>query len=84
MKCWPSLGSRGHDVVFDPVAGSILETAFRPLPWREATWCRRHVWIVYPGPETYRLDERVTALPLSGIGQVKTHIGSAMTGASPP
>ena len=44
----------------------------------------KHVWIVCPGPETYRLDERVTALPLSGIGQVKAHIGSSRTGATPP
>jgi hypothetical protein len=26
-----------------------------------------HVWIVYPGKERYRLDEKVTALPLVDI-----------------
>ena len=41
----------------------------------------KHVWIVYPGPEAYPLDERVTVLPLSGIGQIKAHIGSSMTSA---
>ncbi len=40
----------------------------------------KHVWIVYPGPEAYPLDKRVTVLPLSGIGQIKAHIGSSMTG----
>lgn len=44
----------------------------------------KHVWIVYPGPDAYRLDERVTVLPLSEIGQVKAYIGSSKTTASPP
>ncbi len=44
----------------------------------------KHVWIVYPGPDAYRLDERVTVLPLSEISQVKAHISSSKTVASPP
>lgn len=44
----------------------------------------KHVWIVYPGPDAYRLDERVTVLPLSEIGQAKAHIGSFNAVASPP
>ncbi len=28
----------------------------------------KHVWIVYPGPQAYQLDERVTVLPLTDIG----------------
>ena len=27
----------------------------------------RHLWIVYPGPDRYRLDEAVSVLPLAGL-----------------
>ncbi len=27
----------------------------------------QHLWIVYPGPEGYRLEDRVTVLPVTGI-----------------
>ncbi len=30
----------------------------------------RHLWIVYPGPDRYRLDESVTVLPVAGITDI--------------
>ena len=32
----------------------------------------RRLWIVYPGPEPYRLDERVSVLPVTGIPDLAT------------
>lgn len=29
-----------------------------------------HLWVVTPGHETYRLHEKVTVLPLEGIGVI--------------
>ena len=34
----------------------------------------KHLWIVYPGPESYALDDRITVLPLVEIDTVKEHI----------
>ena len=31
----------------------------------------RHLWIVYPGPERYRLDKAVSVLPLADIANVR-------------
>jgi len=53
-----------------------IRTALGDLPLK-------HVWIVYPGPEAYRLDDRVTALPLSAIGEVKERIGASKPGTLP-
>ena len=30
----------------------------------------RHLWVVYPGSESYPLTERITALPLAQVGEV--------------
>ena len=32
----------------------------------------QHVWIVYPGPDRYRLDEAVSVLPVAEIPDVAT------------
>ena len=32
----------------------------------------RHLWVVYPGPDRYRLDETVTVLPVSAIREIAT------------
>lgn len=29
----------------------------------------KHLWVVYPGKETYKLDKNITARPISGIGE---------------
>ena len=33
----------------------------------------QHVWIVYPGPDRYRLDEQVTVLPVTKISEIATN-----------
>ena len=30
----------------------------------------KHLWIVYPGPERYRLDEAVSVVPLADVADV--------------
>jgi len=32
----------------------------------------KHLWIVYPGPDRYRLDEAVSVLPVAEIPDVAT------------
>ena len=27
----------------------------------------KHLWVIYPGDETYALDERITALPIQDV-----------------
>ena len=44
----------------------------------------KHVWIVYPGPEEYRLDDRVTVLPLARIARVRESLRDATASASHP
>ena len=29
-----------------------------------------HLWIVYPGEEAYPLDDRISVLPVSQVGEV--------------
>ena len=33
----------------------------------------KHVWILYPGPQAYRLDERVSVIPLTDIASIRDH-----------
>lgn len=32
----------------------------------------QHLWIVYPGPDRYRLDETVSVLPVAEIPDIAT------------
>lgn len=39
-----------------------------------------HLWVVYPGDQTYPIDDRVTVVPLSRIGEV----GRPQENTAPP
>ena len=42
-----------------------IRSVMRDLPLR-------HLWIVYPGPERYRLDKAVTVLPMAEVPDLAT------------
>ncbi len=46
-----------------PAMTKSMHAALRDLPVQ-------HLWVVYPGHEGYRLDERVTVLPVTGISSM--------------
>ena len=35
-----------------------------------------HLWIVYPGPDRYRLDEAVSVLPVTELPQAATGLAT--------
>lgn len=46
-----------------PSVTKSMKTAMKDLELK-------HLWVVYPGKESYKLDKAITALPLSKIGDV--------------
>ena len=59
-----------------PALTKSMHAVLRDLPVQ-------HLWVVYPGPEGYRLDEKVTVLPVTGIPEVACEFrANAGTGAS--
>jgi len=34
-----------------------------------------HLWIVYPGDESYTLDDRISVLPVAGIPRLASSLG---------
>ena len=59
-----------------PAMTRSMHAVLRDLPVQ-------HLWIVYPGPDCYRLDEKVTVLPVTGIPDIASDFRkNARTGAS--
>ncbi len=59
-----------------PAMTGSMHAVLRALPIR-------HLWIVYPGHEGCRLDEKVTVLPVTGIPDIAFDLRTdAGTGAS--
>ncbi len=49
-----------------PGTTKSMRTALRDL-------ALQHLWVVYPGDETYTLDERITALPIGKVPGIAMH-----------
>ena len=57
-----------------PAMTRSMQSVLRDLPVQ-------HLWVVYPGPKDYRLDEKVTVLPVTGIPDIASDFRTS-TGAS--
>ena len=43
-----------------------------------------HLWVVYPGDESYPLDERISVLPIAGVVDLASSLGAGRTRRAAP
>ena len=64
-----NLAGDADGVAAHPRSSSVTWNATFP-PSESPYLPLRHLWIVYPGPERYRLDKTVSVLPVADIADV--------------
>jgi len=43
-----------------------------------------HIWVIYPGDQTYQLDEKITVMPLEQLARLTALLNAGTWELSPP